>query len=191
MATLPGIPTTPNDAPKGVASWMTAVRSRLLAMTTSQFTDAEMARLRALLGTSRTTTITNTVAGMTFLDVPYQFYSGGDKGWTTQSVQDAGVPIDAAAVGIECSVTSLHGPSGPVARALARIDSARGNGAYPEADTFFLGRNYIGIAFSTTIHIDTLCQSWVPIRTEGTFDYSVIGSAAAFLRIVGYIPGST
>lgn len=190
---LPGIPTVPSGSPKEIVGWMTAVRNRLLKLTGNQFTDAQATALKALLGnkSTSTVTVTNTVAGMIFLTTPYQFYSGGDKIWTSLSVKDAGVPIDAAAVGIECSVTSLHGASGPIARALARIDSTKGIGSSPEADTFYLGRNYIGIAFGTTIHNEVLCQSWVPIRSDGTFDFTVIGCANSLLRIVGYIPGAS
>jgi hypothetical protein len=189
MAEPTGIPSTPAGAPKEIVGWMGAVRSRLLALTSSPFTDSEVTRLRALLRTGTTTTTSTTVSGGPVFLAPYQFYSGSAVAWTSKSAVDAGVPAGASAVIID-GYWGWAGKHDAHSFALIRSDTTKGNTGNPESETYvalhgFLGRdsNVDGSGGSQ--------QGVFPLREDGTFDFAVVETMSVWLRIVGYYPGSS
>lgn len=191
MADLPGIPPVPNGAPKELAGWFGAVRSRLLKLTGNQFTDAEASKLRALLGTKPAVT-TQAGVQVTFLASPYTFYSGqGEAAWKTIDIGDAGVPATATAVVIDIRWTLLS-DVGPEARwAALRIDGTYGEGSATINDAFLLayglnGQSAHGVAQQT----GGSQQGIFPVANS-QFEYSSgrtgYGWSEIVLRIVGYV----
>lgn len=196
MATLPGIPSVPLDAPAATRGFLTAVRSRLLAMT-NQFTDAQAASLLALIGQSTTTStnitnVTNVAAAApVFLAQPYRFYVGtGVAAWTAFSVSDAGVPANAAAVLIQSQWVLLGDVGTDEHWAALRVDNTKGNGANTIDDAFCLALGLRGSGGDQTAGSQ---QGMYPV-VKGQFEYSSgrsgFGWSSIDLRIIGYIPGA-
>lgn len=191
MAELPGIPPVPNGAPKELAGWLGAARNRLLKLTGNQFTDAEAAKLRALLGTKPAVT-TQAGVKVLFLASPYTFYSGlGDAAWRQITIADAGVPATATAVIIDTRWTLLS-DVGPEARwAALRIDTSRGEGSATINDTFLLAYGLNGQSNNGVAQQSGGSQQGTFPVANGQFEYSSgrsgFGWSEIVLRIVGYV----
>lgn len=191
MANLTAIPSVPNGTDKSLAGFLTAVRSRLNQLTGNQFTDAEAARLRALLSSSPQSSGSVAAASYApvFLDAPVKFYSGQGKDWTTYYATEAGVPAGASAVMISGNWL-WRGKHYAEFWVMLRIDDTKGNSAAPWDDTFLICHGGQGNDDSSDI-VGANNAGIYPLRADGSFDYRHIETAEVNLYIYGYIPGAS